>query len=138
MKQNKNCIFCKIVRGEIPSYKIGENGKFLAILDIARFVDGHTIVIPKEHFASIWDVPDVGEYYEFIQKVGNHFRKLGFKYVDTLSVGRMILHAHVHLIPHNNEDAWRNSLLKIHEMQLDASRHPIPEEGARLVKKLKM
>lgn len=138
MATNKDCIFCRIVRAEIPSYKIYEDDKFLAILDIARFVEGHTIVIPKDHFETIWDVPNIGEYYAVIQKIGNHYKSLGYKYVDTLSFGRMVLHSHVHLVPHSGDKNWSAALKGVHEMQLDTSRHPTPEEGANLVAKFKL
>jgi histidine triad (HIT) family protein len=124
-----DCIFCKIVKGEIPAYKIAEDDDFLAFLDIAQFVEGHTLVIPKTHHRLIFDVPNIGEYFKFIKKVGNHFRDLGFKYVDTITMGRMVEHAHVHLIPYENvENEWVKSLHVIHDMQLDEKRRPKGEK----------
>ncbi len=135
----ENCIFCKIVAGEVPSFKIAESEKFLAILDIAQYVDGHTIVIPKEHHEFVWDVPNVGEYFEFVQKVGNHYRDIGFKYVDTMTFGRMVPHAHVHLIPHNDDDPrWKEALAKMGEMQVDESRKLTNEKGNELQKRFAM
>jgi histidine triad (HIT) family protein len=119
----EDCIFCKIVRGEIPCYKIAENNQFLAFLDIAQITEGHTLVIPKEHCRFVWDVPNIGEYFEFVQDVGNHFIDLGYKYVDTITMGMQIPHSHIHLIPHNggNND-WRKALKPIFELQLDEER----------------
>ena len=64
-----NCIFCKIVSGDIPSYKIYEDDEYLAFLDIAPFADGHTLVIPKKHYQFVWDVEEVGKYIEVAQKI---------------------------------------------------------------------
>jgi len=66
-----NCIFCKIVKGDIPCYKIYENDKFLAFLDISEFTPGHTLVIPKKHYRFIWDVEDIEEYASVIKKICN-------------------------------------------------------------------
>ena len=119
----RDCVFCKIVKGEIPSYKIHENDKFLAVLDIAQFTRGHTIVIPKGHYENIWNVPNVGEYWEFVQKVGNHFLSKGFKFADTMTFGRMVLHSHVHIVPHNGDDVdWKRALNVIGRYQQDGSR----------------
>lgn len=132
-----DCIFCKIVKGEIPAHKIYEDKNFLAFLDIAAFVEGHTLVIPKKHFRFFWDIDNVGEYYEFVSKVCNHYTKnLGYKFVDTLTVGRMVPHAHVHLVPHNNDGGeWEESLEEVFKMQLDQSRRLTKEKGEILVKK---
>ncbi len=126
MHRDPNCIFCRIVAGEIPCYKLDENEKFIAILDIAQFVDGHTLVIPKEHYEFIWDIPNVSEYYEFISSLGNHYRNLGFKYVDTLTLGRMVRHAHVHLLPHNDDnETWTRIQKEIDAIQMnDETKRP--------------
>ena len=129
-----DCIFCKIVKGEIPCFKIHENNDFLAFLDISSFVDGHTLVIPKKHYRFFWELDKVGEYYEFISKVCNHYtNNLGFKYIDTFTLGRLVPHSHVHLIPHNddNED-WKKALKVIGEMQEDESRRLSKEKGEEI------
>ena len=64
-----NCIFCKIIRGEIPCQKIAENNDFLAFLTIYPFTEGHTLIIPKKHFRWVNDVPNFGEYWDFSRKV---------------------------------------------------------------------
>lgn len=133
---DESCVFCKIVKGEIPCFKIHENDGFIAFLDLAQFTEGHTIVVPKVHAENIWRVPDIGGYYQFIQELGQHFLEIGFKYVDTMTFGRMISHSHVHVIPHNNEDSdYREALLGIHELQLDPARHPSTEKGVEIMKK---
>jgi histidine triad (HIT) family protein len=135
-----NCLFCKIVKGEIPSYKIHEDDKFLAFLDIAQFTKGHTIIIPKKHYDFIWDIKNVGEFYEFAVKIANHYRKIGYEFVDSASFGRMIPHAHYHLIPNkeNQENDWNNSLKSIGEMQKDESRRLTPEKAQKILDQFKL
>ena len=125
----KDCIFCKIIKGEISVYKIVENNKFLAFLDICQMVPGHTLVIPKDHYEFIWDVPNMDEYFKFVQKVGEHYRSLGYKYVDTITMGRGVPHSHIHLVPHNADgNGWHNALKPIFDLQLDEERRPNQDE----------
>lgn len=134
-----NCLFCKIIKGDIPSFKIYETDNFLAFLDISQFTEGHTIIIPKQHYPFLWDVPEAAEYMEVIQKVGNHFRKLGYQYVDTMSFGRDVPHSHVHLIPHNNEISdYKSALENIGNMQRDPGRRPSREKGEEIAKKFRL
>jgi len=135
-----DCIFCKIVKGEIPSYKIYEDDEFLAFLDISKFTRGHTLVIPKKHYRFVWDVENIQGYAKAVKKVCEHFNKdLGYKYVDTLSFGRMVPHAHMHLVPHNNgEGGWEEALTSIGKMQLDETRRLTPKEGERVAKEFKL
>ncbi|MBX4206570.1 HIT domain-containing protein [Candidatus Parcubacteria bacterium] len=62
--KDPNCIFCKIASGEIPAHKVYEDGDFVAFLDINPRASGHVQVIPKEHHRWVWDVPNVGAYFE--------------------------------------------------------------------------
>ena len=135
-----DCIFCKIVKGEIPCYKIYEDEDFLAFLDISQFTRGHTLVIPKKHYRFIWDVDNMEGYGRAIKKICDHFNKnLGYKYVDTLSLGRMVHHAHMHIVPHNGEGGeWGVSLKKIGDMQQDESRRITHKEGEEIMEEFKL
>ena len=133
------CIFCKIVKGEIPCFKIFEDENFLAFLDISQFTPGHTLVIPKTHYRFVWDHPQIGEYYSLVQKIAAHYQKLGYKYVDSLVFGRMMPHAHVHLVPHNEDQKdYQKFLHGLDEMIADSSRHPDATTGDKLVAKFKL
>lgn len=135
----EDCIFCKIVRGEIPSYKIYEDDKYLAFLDIARFVDGHTIVIPKKHCRFIWDIENVGEFYEFAVKIANHYRSLGYEFIDSASFGRLVPHAHYHLVPNKKDgNDWDKALESLSVLQKDAGRRLTPEQGADILARFKL
>lgn len=64
----EDCVFCKIAEKEISCFEVYEDEKFLAFLDINPRNPGHTLVIPKEHFRWVWDVPYLGEYFEVVGK----------------------------------------------------------------------
>ncbi|MBI2087020.1 MAG: HIT domain-containing protein [Candidatus Zambryskibacteria bacterium] len=102
MKSNDtNCIFCKIVAGEIPSYKVYEDENFLAFLDIHPQTPGHTQVIPKEHYRWVWDVPNVGKYFEVVKKVALAQQKaFNTDYILSRIIGEEIPHAHIWVWPH--------------------------------------
>ena len=96
----ENCIFCKIVRGEIPSYKVYEDDKFLAFLDINPQSPGHTQIIPKDHHRWVWDVPNVGEYFEVARKVALAQRKaFDTEWILEKIVGEDVEHAHIWVFP---------------------------------------
>lgn len=135
----ENCIFCKIIKGELPSFKIYEDDDYLALLDISQFTAGHTIVIPKRHVKSIWELEDIGGFMKVVQKIGRHYKDLGFEYVDVMVFGRLVHHLHVHLIPNNSDSKeYYAALSKIGEMQGDHERWPNKEKGEQLVSKLKL
>lgn len=96
----ESCIFCKIVAGEIPSYKVYEDEKFLAFLDIRPLNPGHTQVIPKKHYRWTWDVPNFGDYWEVARKVAQGAMKgLGVGSVSFATLGHEVPHAHIWVIP---------------------------------------
>lgn len=106
------CIFCDIIDGNIPSKKIYEDDKFLAILDISQTTMGHTLVIPKKHYENMLEMPE-NEYGELMMLV----HRLANKIVDNLSAsgvnilintnasaGQTVMHTHVHIIPRYDEN----------------------------------
>lgn len=98
----ENCIFCKIVIGDVPSHKVYEDEQFLAFLDIHPQTPGHTQVIPKEHHRWVWDVPNTGKYFEVVQKIALAQRKaFGTDWILSRIVGDEIAHAHVWVFPSN-------------------------------------
>lgn len=93
------CIFCEIVARSIPSYKIYEDEKFLAFLDIFPSTEGHTLVIPKQHVEWVWDCKNLGEYFEVVGKIARHHREITKDVVRENIDGWQILHAHIHIKP---------------------------------------
>jgi histidine triad (HIT) family protein len=99
-------IFSKIVAGEIPAYKILEDDEFLAFLDINPVAEGHTLVIPKQEIDYIFDISDemLAKMNIFAKKVAIALNKaIECKRVGILVVGTEVPHAHIHLIPFQNE-----------------------------------
>ncbi len=97
-------IFTKIVEGAIPSYKIAENDKFYAFLDINPLVKGHALVIPKKETDYIFDVADddLAEMIVFAKKVGLAIEaNIPCKRIGLAVLGLEVPHAHIHLIPIN-------------------------------------
>ena len=98
-------IFTKIVNGEIPAYKIAENDKFLAFLDVSPVSKGHTLVIPKKQVDRIWDL-DKETYTElmaYAYDVAAAIEKaIPCNRVGIAVMGLEVPHAHVHLVPMNN------------------------------------
>lgn len=96
----ENCIFCKIVKGEVPCYKVYEDQDFLAFLDINPQSPGHCQIIPKEHYRWVWDVPNAGEYFEIAKKVAIAQQKaFGTDWILSKIVGDEVGHAHIWIYP---------------------------------------
>ena len=98
-------IFTKIVRKEIPSYKVHENDRFYAFLDINPLKKGHTLVIPKNEIDCIFDL-ESDEYqnlWSFAKIVANGMQKvIDCKRISIVVMGLEVPHAHIHLIPLDN------------------------------------
>jgi len=111
----KECIFCKIASGEAKSEKVKESSNFFAIRDIYPVRAGHTLVIPKQHYDSLLDLPDElgNELVQFLKEVAQDLIKEG--YGDGFNVlinnfesaGQVIKHAHIHVIPRKKQDGLR-------------------------------
>ncbi|GAB4449460.1 MAG: HIT family protein [Bacteroidales bacterium] len=98
-------IFSKIAAGEIPCYKVAENEKFLAFLDINPLAEGHTLVIPKTEIDYIFDIPDniLAEMMLFAKQVAKAIEKaIPCKRIGIAVIGLEVPHAHIHLIPINH------------------------------------
>lgn len=118
-------IFSRIVQGEIPCYKIAEDKKFFAFLDINPLAKGHTLVIPKKEVDYIFDISDedLGEMIVFAKKVAQKLKnKIECKRIAVVVLGLEVPHAHIHLIPMNSEDDvnFAKTKLKLSQEEFDA------------------
>lgn len=99
-------IFTKIIQGEIPSYKIAENDKFYAFLDISPLQKGHTLVVPKTEVDYLFDMEDdqLGEMMIFAKSVAHKIKKAfpNFNRIGVTVIGLEVPHAHIHLVPINS------------------------------------
>lgn len=108
----KDCIFCKIVNGEISSHKIFENDYCFAFLDVHPVVDGHVLVVPKKHYENIFDIPkkDLNELSDAIkivsEKLKNNFQASGVNILNASGIDaqQSVFHLHFHIIPRFKED----------------------------------
>jgi len=101
----KDCIFCKIIKGNLPCYKTYEDGRFIAFLDIRPLTKGNCLVIPKKHYRWTWDVDNFGEYFEVAKKVGLAAKKaFKAKWICFLTLGFEVPHAHIRVIPRYDND----------------------------------
>ena len=99
-------IFSRIVAGEIPSYKVAENERFYAFLDIAPLAKGHTLVIPKREVDYFYDLEDdeLAEMIVFAKQIAKKIQATTqCKKVATVVLGLEVPHAHIHLVPMNTE-----------------------------------
>lgn len=135
-------IFTKIINGDIPSYKIYEDEKHLAFLDIQPFTEGHTLVIPKKEYEFLWEMPanEAAELMKVVNKIGKHYiENIGVKFVDTLTMGRLVPHVHIHLIPHNGENTNWSKALNILEPDLPEGQEMLDKEkGEEIADKFKL
>ena len=118
----ENCIFCKIVKNEIPSSKIYEDDKFLAFLDIMPVSDGHLLIIPKEHIVWMQDADDetISDIFKLAKKLMKSLKNaMSCDYVTVSVVGKDVPHFHVHLIPrylNDNLTSWQTKKYKDEEV----------------------
>jgi histidine triad (HIT) family protein len=97
-------IFTKIIKGEIPSYKVAEDDNFYAFLDINPLAKGHTLVVPKKEVDYMFDLDDetLGGLHIFAKKIAKAIEKaVPCKRIGTTVIGLEVPHAHLHLIPIN-------------------------------------
>ena len=110
--KNDNCIFCKIANGEIPSRTICENEKFRVIVDNGPATEGHALVLPKEHFADLFEIPAdwAAEAMKTAQVTAELLKeKLGADGLNIVqnngeAAGQTVRHFHIHIIPRYKGD----------------------------------
>ena len=111
---NESCVFCKIIRGEIPSTRVFEDENTLAFLDIGPLVKGHTLVIPKHHFDSLPVAPPevAAQVMVTAQKIAQaQLNGLGADGVNIHQAngkvaGQVVPHLHIHVVPRFKEDGY--------------------------------
>lgn len=105
--KDQNCIFCKIANGEIPSRTLYEDEKYRVILDLGPATKGHALVLPKEHFSNIYDIPadwaagafQVGQQIAVKMKERLHADGVNIVQNNEAAAGQTVPHFHVHIIP---------------------------------------
>ncbi|SFL40265.1 histidine triad (HIT) family protein [Gracilibacillus orientalis] len=111
METHEDCIFCKIVAGDIPSAKVYEDEDVYAFLDISQVTKGHTLVIPKNHTKNIYETDDAlaAKLFARVPKIANalkeSFQPTGINILNNNeeAAGQSVFHLHIHLIPRYDE-----------------------------------
>jgi len=107
MVDEKQCLFCRIARGEIPAKKVYEDGECVAFLDINPRNPGHALVIPRKHYETLLDMPDgeTGEYFRSVKRVaglvknGMNAQGISISSSNGQAAGQVVAHLHFHVIP---------------------------------------
>ena len=123
-----DCIFCKIIAGEIPSSKVYEDDRVVAFLDISQVTPGHTLVVPKQHFRNLLEM-DADSASQLFARVPDIARKVmkatGAKGMNILNnneeiAGQTVFHTHVHLAPRYEETDGLQISFEAHEPDFPA------------------
>lgn len=126
----EDCLFCKIIKGKIPSYKIWEDENFFAFLNINPINPGHTILVPKKHLDYIFDLeePLYSEIFKTAKKLSRPLKKAtGAEKIGLAIEGLAIRHIHIHLVPVN----------KVNDLDPNKAKKASPEELLTIVEKVK-
>ena len=113
--KDANCIFCKIAGGEIPSKTLYEDDDFRVILDLGPATRGHALILPKEHYADLYELPEdtAGEAMKLAKKMAAKMTERlackGFNLVQNNGeiAGQTVFHFHMHMIPRYQEDGQK-------------------------------
>lgn len=122
---DEQCIFCKIIRGEIPCAKVFENEHVLAFLDISQVTKGHTLVIPKVHKKDIHELtPDIASrLFEAVPQIANAIKKqyepVGLNLLNNNgeAAGQTVFHYHMHILPRYGEGDGFGAVWKSHQSE---------------------
>ena len=115
-----DCLFCKIIKGEVPSYTLYEDDIVKVFLDINPNTNGHMLIIPKQHYLDVNDIDEKTINYIFrIQKkmyklVEDKLGAIGCTFAQNNGVAQDVKHYHMHLMPRYQNDGWKNVYDKSH------------------------
>lgn len=134
---NDHCLFCRLIKGEIPSTRVFEDEETLAFLDIGPIVKGHTLVVPKRHYGALTDAPPevLAAVMRSVQRVARAlFNGLGADGVNIFqangaAAGQVIPHLHVHVIPRFTHDG--------HHWNWRAQRYEQPNEMEAIAERIR-
>lgn len=101
-----DCVFCKIIKGDLPCYQIYQDQDFLAFLDINPVSMGHVLLVPKKHYRWVYDLPNFGDYWQVAQKIALSIKNSDLKpdFISFITMGNEVPHAHIHIIPRSEND----------------------------------
>ena len=135
-----SCIFCRIASAEIPAEVVAQDGYALAFLDIAPLADGHTVVVPRRHVATLEEMPpaEIEALFRMVAHLSGPVRRAVGAAGSTIGVnngaatGQTIPHVHVHIVPRWDDDGAGS----VHTIFRPGSRRPVGEVGKEIRKAL--
>lgn len=113
---DKDCLFCKIIRGEVPSYTVFENEDVKAFLDLSQVNPGHTLMVPKKHLINLfsYSAEDAQRFLKYIPKIANAIKQadpqitgMNISTNNGASANQVVMHSHVHFIPRFEGDGLK-------------------------------
>ena len=113
---DENCLFCKIIRGEVPSYTVFENDDVKAFLDISQVNPGHTLLVPKKHLVNFFDYTpeDIKRYLQYIPLIANAIKASDPKITgmninsnNGESANQVVMHSHIPFVPRFDGDGLK-------------------------------
>lgn len=108
---SEECIFCKIVKREIPSFCVYEDADFYGFLDIRPLNVGNSLLIPKKHYQWVYDVPNFGQYWEVGKKIALTTQRIVKSHsINFLTLGYEVPHAHIRIIPRFDNDGHTDGI----------------------------
>ena len=130
----QDSIFTKIIKKELPCYKIAENNNFIAFLDIVPLKKGHTLVVPKIQVDYIYDLPDkvLSDLFIFSKKIAKKIESvIDCKRIGVAVIGLEVPHAHVHLVPINeiSDMNFQNQRIELNKEDFQNIRDKIIESS---------
>ncbi len=134
----EDCVFCKIIKGEVPCFKVYEDAMFMAFLDINPLNLGHTLLIPKQHFHWVDEVEPYEQYWRLARKISQAIKMAtGCVLVAKIVYGLGVPHAHIHLIPkYENDDhiggIHPNNIKKISSVDMSQITQKISDSFSQL------
>jgi len=134
----EDCVSCKIIKGEVPCFKVYEDAMFMAFLDINPLNLGHTLLIPKQHFHWVDEVEPYEQYWRLARKISQAIKMAtGCVLVAKIVYGLGVPHAHIHLIPkYENDDhiggIHPNNIKKISSVDMSQITQKISDSFSQL------
>jgi histidine triad (HIT) family protein len=136
----KDCVFCKIIAGTLPSHRVYEDDRHMAFLDINPFSPGHTLVCPKRHGETLWDMDqnEIAEAFTVASKVSMGIVAAmnadGFRIMQNNgeAANQAVAHLHIHVIPHKLEEKGKFTRLKMSDEEMARVADAIRTEIARV------
>ncbi|WEV50577.1 HIT family protein [Lactobacillus sp. ESL0731] len=134
---DEDCLFCKIIRGDVPSYTVFENDDVKAFLDLSQVNPGHTLMVPKKHITNFFDYTseDARRFLQYIPEIANAIKKFDPKITgmnintnNGSSANQVVMHSHIHFVPRFEGDGLKLATRNNADQYTEADYQKIADE----------